>query len=58
MKTITQKEFDKQVDADARQLHNKYLRLGQFWPIQVCRTEVRKKLLTQYTISNGKERKK
>ena len=51
MTTITQKEFDKLCHSEAKRVHNKFLRMGQFWPIQVCKNEARKKLLTQYKIS-------
>ena len=50
MKTITQTDFDKKVHQDAKKVHNQFLKLGTFWPIQLCRQEARKKLLNQYKI--------
>jgi hypothetical protein len=50
MKTITKKEFEKEVDKDARMLHNKFLRGGTFWPLEICRQEVRKKLINKFKI--------
>ncbi len=50
MKTITKKEFEKIVDSDARLVHNKALRQGTFWPLSICKSEVRKKLIGRYKI--------
>ena len=51
MQTITKLDFEKKVHSEAQKVHRKFLSLGQFWPIQVCRQEARKKLINQYKIS-------
>jgi len=50
VQAITKQEFEKKVHSEAQKVHRKFLSLGQFWPIQVCRNEARKKLITQYKI--------
>lgn len=50
MQEITKQDFEKKVHAEAKKVHNQFLRLGQFWPVQVCRSEARKKLNNQYKI--------
>ena len=51
MQEITKQLFEKKVHSEAKKVHNQFLRLGQGWPIQVCRSEARKKLINQYKIS-------
>jgi len=50
MKAITKQEFETMVIQDARVVHNKYLRMGTFWPMETCKKEVRKKLKGMFSI--------
>lgn len=56
MEKVTQKEFDKRVENEARLEYNSLLRRGQFVPLSFIRNRVRNKLLYQLTISKEKSR--
>ena len=51
MQIISKQEFDKKIQQDAKKVHNQFLRMGTFWPLDICKKEARKKLLTQYKIN-------